>query len=50
LSSKQEDFFLYIPAGSRDLWARFRERVENEGKPVSDVIMELVKGYLGEEE
>ncbi len=42
----QDYFGLYIPTGKRKLWKDFRERVENEGKPVSDVIMELVESYL----
>jgi len=42
----QEEFYLYIPTGKRKIWKEFRERVDNEGKPVSDVIMELVEGYL----
>jgi hypothetical protein len=46
---EKDDVHLYIPAAYRQMWARFRDRIENEGKPLSDVIMELVKGYLGEE-
>jgi len=42
----QEKFMLYIPTDKRKVWSDFRERVDNEGKPVSDVIMELVEGYL----
>jgi hypothetical protein len=46
----QRKFELYIPAPKRDVWKRFRDHLENEGKQVCDVIMDLIEGYMGEKE
>jgi len=41
-----KDFHFYIPTDRRKKWAEFRERVDNEGKRLCDVLMDLVDGYL----
>jgi hypothetical protein len=46
--SEQRQFILYIPARKRDLWAKFRDHVENLGKPACDVIFELIEEYMDE--
>ncbi len=41
-----ENFNLYIPSGKRKVWDSFRERVDLEGKRVSDVVADLVSDYM----
>lgn len=44
----RDRFELYVRSGSRKKFEQFLDHVENEGKQPSNVIMDLVEGYVAE--